>query len=290
MEEFHQMMDNAKLKYFPINIMKKSLKHPLLVAVVGGVIGAAACILDSISPGNSPPVISLVPSVITVDAAENVTFDAQGSTNIDGNIVHSEWSVNGRKHDETSIASCDDQDKLLQMTCRFAIPGTHVISLSVVDDDDTKAVQSSVVQVKMQGGYIGVVLQYGDKNKDENLQNAFNYGVDWVKVQTLLTGKPIILYDPTEAMPVYATRFTRSVERAREYAKNSKNARSLRVLARLPRDAMNKVLQDLAEVGVNVRFIPIAAEEVFAAMRKGTANSSFVLIDGPDALYKYYKK
>lgn len=268
--------------------MKKYLKHPLLVAIVGGVIGGGVCILDSIGPSNSPPTISLVPSIITVDAAENVTFDAQDSIDVDGDIVHSEWSVNGRKYDETPIASCDDQGNVIQMTCRFAIPGTHIISLTAVDDDDAMAVKSSSVRVTMPGGYIGVILQYGEKNKDENLQNAFNYGVDWVKVQTLLAGKPIILYDPMQAMPVYATTFTRSIEKAKKYAKNSENARGLRVLARLPRGAMDKVLQDLAEVGVHVIFVPIAAGEVFSALQRGTANSSFIVLDGPDSLSEYY--
>jgi hypothetical protein len=110
-----------------------------------------------------------VPNSIAVKAADIVTFDGQGSVDSDGEIIEFEWRVGGFNLDKTGIASCDEIGNQTQITCRFAIPGSHIVSLAAIDNDGAKSVQASNVVVSMQGGYIGVVLQYGEKIKDTKL-------------------------------------------------------------------------------------------------------------------------
>jgi hypothetical protein len=264
----------------------KVIGHPLFTAIIGGITGS---VFTWITLKNVPPIVSLVPNSIAVKAADIVTFDGQGSVDSDGEIIEFEWRVGGFNLDKTGIASCDEIGNQTQITCRFAIPGSHIVSLAAIDNDGAKSVQASNVVVSMQGGYIGVVLQYGEKIKDTNLQNAFNYGVDWVSVQTLLRGKPIVLYDPIKQSPVFATQFTRSISKAKEFAKKSDNAKGLKVLAHLPPDAKEKLTVDLFEIGVAVTFVDIGFGEVFPALEAGLANSSLTPLNDPQELSNYYE-
>jgi hypothetical protein len=260
--------------------------HPLFIAIIGAVAGS---VFTWISLKNAPPIVSLVPTSALVNAADIVTFDGQGSSDSDGEIIEFEWSVGGSSLDNTGVASCQQISGQTQITCRFAIPGAHIVSLAAVDNDGAKSVQASNVIVSMRGGYIGVLLQYGQKNKDDNLQNAFNYGVDWVSVQTLLRGKPIVLYDPIKQSPVFATQFKRSITKAEQFAKKSSNAKGLKVLARLPPDAKDKLMMDLIEIGVAATFIDIGFGEIFPALDARLANLSFAPLNEPEELLKYYE-
>ena len=267
--------------------MKDILSHPLLTAIAGGIAGS---IFTWLTLKNEPPVISLTPSSITVNAAESVVFNGQGSSDKDGEIKHLKWSIGGNEVDTSTVASCYENEVVKeQITCQFTVPGSHVVSLSAVDDDGDESVKSSNVLVKMKGGYVGVVVRNDLNKSDKNLQNALNYGVDWVKVQSLLKGMPIVLYDPSSQGPVLSTKFRKSVEKAREFVSNSKYEGSLSIFAPFTYEVQEEILKDLSKIGLKPFFNRIPFSEVYSSSKEEMRGAGFVFIDTPEDLLKYYK-
>lgn len=267
--------------------MGRFLKHPLLVAIVAGLVGSVSTWFTF---KNTAPHATIVPQNIEVEAAKSVTFDAQESSDPDGSIVSTEWTVSGRHPKAaTSIASCIDGATAYQLTCRFIAPGTHTVGFSAVDNDDGTAATSTDVTVIIPGGYIGVVLQFESNSERSALEKAFNYGVDWTEVQALVGGKLIVLRNADTGDPVLANSYQRSVDKAKAYAEKASQAAGLRIMATLPQRAIEKVEADLQEVGISAQFVRIPAGEIMLALERGFANSSFVPLDSPQQLTKYYQ-
>ncbi|MBB3231312.1 PKD domain-containing protein [Halomonas stenophila] len=263
------------------------LKHPLLVAVIGGLVGSLS---TWITFKNTPPVATIIPENVEVGAAESVTFDAKKSHDPDGSIVSTGWLVSGHDPKEaTSIAACTPGATGYQLICRFVAPGTHSVGFSVTDNDDTTANTSTRVTVNVPGGYIGVVLQFGSNADTTALEKAFNYGVDWTEVQALLGGRLIVLRNADTGQPVLANAYQRSIEKAREYAENARQPQGLRILASLPQRAADKVASDLQEIGVSAHFVRLPAGEIMPSLHAGLANSSFVTLESPQQLTEYYE-
>lgn len=258
------------------------IKHPLVVAIIGVLLGV---LFTWVSTKNIAPVSIINPDQISVDAAEAIRFDSSSSSDEDGTIIKRQWMVNGTPFSNMTIGTCREDSNGLAAICQFAVPGSHTISLALTDNDGGTATGVSSVKINMPGGYIGLILMRG-KN-DNNLQRAVNYGVNWGKLQSLLGGKPVILYDPDTKNFAYAAGFSRSIEKASEYASKASDKRVL-IGGKLSYEAQDKITIDLAEVGVNATFIPMSFNEVFSA-EQTRISSTFVPLSSPEALLKYYE-
>lgn len=272
--------DNSKDHYF-----KRFLKHPLFVAFMGALFGA---LMAGWSLKNTPPIAKIIPENIKVNATENITFDAQGSSDPDGGSLTFEWRISGHDYDKATIASCDKNEQVPMISCRFATPGTHIVSVTAIDDKQSKSIASSSVKVELPGGYIGFVLQFGNDKRDMNFLRAFNYAVDWPAVQTLLRGIPIVLYEPDEKLPVFAMDIKHSFDKAKKYADLSSHKHGIKIIAPISSKVEEKIALDLSKVGISVTFSRLPGGEVFLALERGLSNSGFVPLSSIDDLAEYY--
>lgn len=269
---------------------KGLLSHPLFVAFMTALFTAVATwIFTGWQFRNSRPIAKIVPESVSVNAADSIAFDARGSTDPENGVLRFEWHVNGRTFDKATVASCEKTVDDLMINCRFATPGTHVVSLTAIDEKDLEDTAPASVQVKLPGGYVGFVIQFGEDNKDRNLIRAFNHAVDWPKVQTLIGGKPIVLFDPDKKEPIFAVGIKRSIEKAKQFFILSGRIEELKIIGPILPKAVSQIKQDLLKIGMAVRILPIISAQSSPALHMGVGNSGFVRLSGMDEFEKYYK-
>jgi len=265
--------------------MKKLIAHPLFVGIFCLLLGA---LINEIVKRNSAPIAKIVPSQITVNSAENISFEAKDSSDPDGDDLNFKWTVAGNSFNSSSVAFCQLYNPT-QLNCSFSSPGTHIVSVQVTDKYNSSATASSSVKVTIPGGYIGFIIQYGVKEKDLDLIRAVNFSIDWVKIQSLLRGKPVVIYDPDSSSAVFAINIKRSISKAKKYINNLKTIDGLKILAPPNPEIITQIKDNLAEVGINVSFASMPGGEVYLALERGLSNSGFLSISNENDLMNYYK-
>ncbi len=269
-----------------IKSVKKLIAHPLFVGVFCLLAGF---ILSEYFKKNSPPVAKVVPNQLSVTAAENVTFSASESNDADNDELTFKWTVAGGSINTTSIAFCKLSEDNSQLSCKFTSPGNHIVTVEVKDEHNESTSALASVRVTIPGGYVGFIIQYGSTNKDLNLIRAVNYAIDWVKIQSILRGKPIVIYDPDSNSDIFAVNIERSIRKAKQFIEESNGGSGLKILVPSNIEIRKQIQVDLNEAGIQANVIQMPFGEVLTALTKGLTNTGFVPLSNGKELLKYYK-
>lgn len=266
--------------------MKKIIKHPLFVSIFSLLAGV---LLTECVKRNSAPLAKIVPDKLSINAAENVTFSASGSSDPDNDKLLYDWSVGGAPINTTPIGFCSSTDDNLQLSCKFTSPGNHIITIRITDEHTATSSANASVRVIIPGGYIGFLIQYGSSGRDLNLIRAVNCAIDWVKIQANLRGKPIVIYDPDSNSDVFAVTIERSILKAKEYLKASGGGAGLKVLVPSSVNISKQIQGDLEEAGIHAAVVPMPFGEVYTALTQGLSNTGFIPLSSSEELLNYYK-
>lgn len=254
----------------------------VVVAVIGTLFGA---FVTWITLKNEPPVADLAPSFLEADASQPISFSAAGSLDPEGDNLSFAWSLNGLTFGENPAASCSTSNEPAVVICRFAMPGTHAVTVEVQDGDGLAASKSASVTVTLDGGYLSLVLNVpGGAEAQEAAERAFLYAVDWQDVQARV-GRPIILFDPDRKTSVYAATIDRDIEAARTALQSP--AVSFANL-KIGNFGLRPNVQDLimiqaAEAGLGIAFFGLPAGEVITGIERGIGEGGFTLSNSPSA-------
>lgn len=272
------------------NWFRSFLSHPLFVALMSGLFGAIFGVLfTGWKLKNDPPVAKIVPSNASVNAAESIMFDANGSTDSENGNLKFQWKVNGRPWENAIVASCDKNNNGSMINCRFASPGIHSVSVTVTDKQDSSRTALASVNVKLLGGYVAFVIRSDTNESDPALIQAFNYAVDWPKVQALMRGKPIVLFDPDRKEPVFALDIKQSISKAKENLNQSTHGNTLKIIGQLIPAAMNQIRRDLSKIGMLPAFIQLPMGEVYLPLERELGRSGIVILSDINELKTYYE-
>jgi len=237
------------------------IKYLLLPVIVGIAVLFAGKLINRWPLENSPPNAVISPTETTIKANTNIMFSAAASSdsNDENYRLAYRWTVGGFDPKESYIANCDPYlDDQSLFNCRFLVPGTHNVSITVTDSDGAESTASASVTVEMENGYIGLALHFGQQDKDPNAIKAIMYAVDWPSVQALLRGRLLILFDPDIEQPVYASIIKRSVEMAKQYAQQADGIEELWwSIPNVDKAVYTKIRDDIedAEIGISLHFI-----------------------------------
>ena len=276
----------------------------LLPVIVGISLLIAGGLIDRWFLGNSPPNAVISPTEKTIKANTNIMFSAAASSDSDdeNDRLAYRWTVGGFDPKESYFANCDpNRDDQSLFNCRFLLPGTHNVSITVTDSDGAKSTASASVTVEMENGYLGLALQFGQQEKDLNAIKAIMYAVDWPSVQALLRGPLLILFDPDTEQPVFAAQIKRSVELAQQYARKSVGIKELWSSISVDNAVYTKIRDDLeaAEIGISLNILQETdwrheppsmgiGSLYFLNAEKKTENFGFIDLSDPDKLIQHY--
>lgn len=280
-------------------------RKEFLLQVVGGIVLLIAGVfIERWVLGNSPPNAVISPTSLTVEANTNTMFSAEGSSdpNDENDRLEFRWTVGGIDPNKSHIANCDTKpDNKMLFNCRFFMPGTHNVSITVIDSDGAESAASASVTLRMEDAYFGLVFQFGLQKKDINVIKAVMYAVDWPSVQTLLQERILILYDPDIRQPVYASTFKRNVNSAKLYAEQTGGIFRelwLEIPDERGEAVHSKIMEDLKNAGIDISVQPLVERwretdsELGGPLFSGTPNFGdihFVDLSDPSQLIQYYK-
>ncbi|WP_298965660.1 PKD domain-containing protein [uncultured Roseibium sp.] len=264
---------------FPDTLLGKLIVGAVL-AIFSAIVGGVA---TWVNVKDARPVINLAPEVIVVDALEPAIFSAEGSHDPEGEELAFAWSLNGQSFGSSPVASCSETPKPAVVSCRFSMPGTHAVTVAATDPNGLVSSMSSTVQVKLENGYLGLLLSLGNTDAQTAIETAILYGIDWVGIQSLVS-RPIILNDPSLKSSVYAALYQRDVERAKAALENA-SVSSIKVTSfGLQQAAKDQIQIQAAEVGLDLGFLFLPAGEVYPALIAGAGEGGFLTISSPGEL------
>ncbi len=250
------------------------------LAVISALIGG---VVAWMSIKDEPPVVSISPKEITVAALEPTIFSAEASHDPEGADLTFAWSLNGQPFGSSPVAVCSETPKPSVVSCRFSMSGTHAVTVAGKDPSSLVSSAAATVQVKLENGYLGLVINVGDMITQSAIETAILYGVDWGEVQTLV-GRPIILNDPILKTSVYAALYGRDLEAA-------KSALSVTSIAGikvgsfgLRQEAQDIIQLQAAEAGLHISFFSMPANEVMSGIQAGIGEGGFLAISSPAEL------
>ncbi|MEP4546168.1 MAG: PKD domain-containing protein [Saccharospirillum sp.] len=275
------------LQFFRSKIRESIFRHPLIVGIISAATGAIiGSLATRVSLTNEPPLASIVPKQLEVNAAETVGFDARQSYDPDGEIVAYHWEVGGQGIDNSPVASCYTKDSERQMDCRFGIPSSHSVSVSVEDQNGVSTTSTAIVKVIVPDGYYGFMLKKRTGGVlDEALIQAFNMAIDWPSVQYNFGGIPILLYDPVKKEVVYAVSVEQSVEGAKSLVNENQLSGDLEIVGFASTEAEDLIAAGLREVGLDARFITPSG---LASALQQRGDASFRSLSSLSELRQYY--
>lgn len=252
----------------------------VVVAVIGTIFGA---LLTWVTVKNAPPVADLIPATLEAEALQPINFSAAGSSDPESSTLQYEWSLNALPFGENPAANCTLSDDPAIINCRFIMPGTHAVTVSVQDEDGLTASKSTSVTVTLENGYLSLVINApGGPEGQKAAERAFLYAVDWSAVQALV-GRPIVLFDPDRKTAVYASTVERDIAAAKEaLASPDVNFANLKIgNFRLRPNVQDLIATQAADAGLGIVFFGLPAGEVVTGIERGIGEGGFTLFSSP---------
>ena len=222
-----------------------------------------------------PPIPEVIPTSGRVKAGEPFQFSAAGSRAPANGELQFAWSVGGARIDRTSIADCwhpSAAPNLLE--CRFVVPGTYGVAVTVSNDEGLSATASSSVSVLLEGGYITPLVISNDLDRDEFLREML-YGIDWAEILPALP-RSVVVYDPDSKRYVYPVSFVglpeqRDIERPTGVLAGVKIA--------VPVPSTNPLVEALSHLGATV--VSTRQSDIEMSLERGNTEIGFVSLGDP---------
>ena len=252
----------------------------VVVAIIGTMFGA---FVTWITVRNAPPVADIVPATLEADELQPINFSAAGSSDPESRTLKYEWSLNALPFGKNPAANCAASDDPAIINCRFIMPGTHAVTVSVADNDGLTASKSASVTVTLENGYLSLVINApGGPEAQMAAERAFLYAVDWSAVQALV-GRPIVLFDPDRKTAVYASTVERDIETAKEaMASPDVNFANLKIgNFGLRPNVQDLIVIQAADAGLGITFFGLPAGEVMTGIERGIGEGGFTLFSSP---------
>lgn len=250
--------------------------------VVGLVVAAGSALIAwfvsraTYEPPPEPrPSADIVPESIVARAFETVEFTAEGSRVPSANPPDFSWRISGLEPNRSPGARCTDRGATIG--CRFSLPGTFAVAVTVRDTNGQSSSAAASVTVSVPNGYLGILTRLDDADA----QRALLYDIDWVRLQGLV-GRPILLQDPETGSAVYAA-LAQPPDEAGTQPSWEGAAAGLKVaIPQLPPEARQEFEIALSEIGMVPVTMPFG--EIITATERGAIDLGFVAVDSPDAL------
>jgi len=228
-----------------------------VVAFVSFAIGAGGAWFVS---ENAPPLMNISPANLDEELLRVVRFNAGGSRDPEGADLSFAWELNGLPLSQSQAGQCVQLGSGEVLECRFSAPGTHSVSAIATDEKGKSSRVSSSVTITVPGGYVGLMINGLDQKTRLLIERILLRAVDWPRVQAE-TEKPIILNDPDGSGVVYAVSEVMDKEKARHMLRlegfGDGGLNVDLIMARVPRDAIDFITQDMADLGVILNFIGV---------------------------------
>jgi len=226
-------------------------------------------------PAEPRPDVQISPSTIVAQANEVVEFSAEGSSVPSSAAPAYSWSIGGLEPNKSPIANCQELTAVIR--CRFALPGTFAVSVTVLDANGQSGSAAASVTVSIPNGYLAVYA----RSVTPEARRALAYDVDWVSLQTLV-GRPIILDDPETGAPVYAVLVQAPSGNGTPPDWRGAAAGLKVAIPRLSPEAQTQFEVALGRIGIVPITLPLG--EIQVATERGAVDLGFLPVDSPDAL------
>ena len=252
----------------------------LILVVLGAALASGYEFLVNNPLKNAFPTASLVPEKITVAAGDVVQFDASGSVDPDGDVLEYSWLVAGLPFSNSSVARCEELPNRRFANCRFVLPGTFSVSVSVTDSVNSAVFSSAVVDVKISGGYITITLPGVPANSARDAYRELLHGIDWAHLQPLFS-RPIVLFDPDENANVYAVSIRPADAHGKQDLTGVLQGRKILVpsVSNEAREALETAFSRLGAVLITLPF-----PEIAQAVQSGLGEGQFVPLANPNEI------
>lgn len=201
------------------------------------------------------------------------------------------WSLNALPFGSSPAAKCSPTAKTSVINCRFVMPGTHAVSVAVMDDHGISSSASASVTVSVERGYVSLYLDApGGAIGQAAAETALLYSVDWGDVQSRI-GRPIILFDPELGSSVYTATIVRDVEKAKEALAVVGATDNLKIGGSgLQPQVRDLIMMQASDAGMSILFFDLPASEVIAGTQAGIGEGGFLLTASPAKFEELRKK
>ena len=113
-------------------------------------------------------------------------------------------------------------------------------------------------------------------------ERALLYAIDWGEVQSKV-GRPMLLYDPDQEAPVYASTIGRNLLRAKEALAEVGARDNFKIGGfGIRPETKDLILIQAAEAGIAISFFNLPAGEVITGTEAGIGDGGFLLFDSPE--------